>query len=122
MIFSVFLDDNNDFITDSNGNLKLITSYAEYVNQKIRVELQTFYGECFTDFTKGFKYYEIVFDKQVSLDEKNSAFQTFVLGLDVVKEIVTFETSFDTDLNKYIVRYELIGTESSEIIRGESTL
>ena len=95
---------NNDVTSPSfgdaiwiNGPLtseNLTTDPASVVAQRLRIRLQTFFGEWFLATDYGVPYFQRILSKKVSKTSVDRIFQEQILSERGVREIVSFSSTF----------------------------
>ncbi len=108
----IVIDTDNKLIF-RNYALRFSSTTAEYVVQKLRIELRTFLGEWYLDTSKGMPYFERVFVKNPDFSLLDAIFKRKILSNPYVGELTFFEMSYDTELRKTLMtfRVKVIGTE-----------
>jgi hypothetical protein len=107
-----YIDPLTDDVTlDSTNNLRFTETLTEYVSQKIINNLQTFKGEWYQNIDLGVPYYDRVLIKNPDLDDVDNLFQSEILEVDEVVEILEYESEFDNSTRKYTVNFKVLAQE-----------
>lgn len=115
----------NDVTLNSTNNLRLTTTFTEYVAQKIINNLKTFKGEWYQNIELGIPYYDRILIKNADLDDINNIFQIEILDIPEVTEILEFEAEFDNENRQYNINFKVLAQEVSgtEVeVEGSTTL
>lgn len=112
-----FLDPNtNDVVLTDAKNLRFTTTLTEYTAQKIKNVLSLFSGEWFLNTGLGIPWFDRILIKNADLNDVNNLFQSEILNIAEVKEIVEFNTNFNNTIREYSVDFKVI---AEDLITGE---
>jgi hypothetical protein len=122
-----YIDPLTDDVTlDSTNNLRFTETLTEYVSQKIINNLQTFKGEWYQNIDLGIPYYDRVLIKNPDLDDVDNLFQSEILEVEEVVEILEYESEFDNSTRKYTVNFKVLAqeveTEETIEVEGSTTI
>jgi hypothetical protein len=122
-----YIDPLTDDVTlDSTNNLRFTETLTEYVSQKITNNLQTFKGEWYQNIAIGVPYYDRVLIKNPDLDDVDNLFQSEILEVKEVVEILEYESEFDNSTRKYTVNWKVLAqeveTEETIEVEGSTTI
>ena len=104
-------------LTVENFNLKLTSTYSEWLSQSIETE----YGEWFANQELGFPYYTKILGKGVDTDEITSLFLNKLKNHEGVKSISSFTIDYDNATRIYTLDFIVISTEG-KIVNGGFTI
>ena len=100
---------NNEFILNSS---------VDYVEQKLKTNLQTFLGECFTDTDVGTPYFQEILGKNIDLSQVEAAIKDVILTTPGVINLTFFELDYDNNLRKLSVSFAVESEEGGINIEG----
>ena len=109
-----FLLASDEDIDTSNG----IFSLTSDIGQKIKIHLNSFYGEWFLDSTYGVPYFQSIFARKLTKSNIDSIFKNQILSVNGVKEILSYSSTLQNRIYSYTanIRYE---DGSTSTIGGE---
>ena len=88
--------ENNDFVFIDN---------SDFVKQMLKVNLQTFLGEVFTNLSIGTPYFQTIFTKAVNLRQVEAVIKDVILDTVGVLNLSFFELDYDNEIRKLIVNF-----------------
>lgn len=84
-----------------NGGCMVTYTPQEVVVQRLKIALSTFMGEWFLDTSLGIPYFQQILGQKRSKDGVDVIFQTAISNLDLVEQLVSFESTADSSLRTY---------------------
>ncbi len=105
-----------DFVLDGGFNLRVTTTFTEWLSQKIENKLKTLYGEFFADYTLGIPYYQSILVKNPNITQVNTIFRKAILDIDEVSSISSMTIDFDTSIRKYTISNLVVVSTEGETV------
>lgn len=84
------------------GNDFVIISNDEYLAQKIKATIQTFYGEWWLDVELGIPYFTDIFVKKYNLSTIRNIFTKVIAGVQGVERIISLDLRVESDRTLYV--------------------
>lgn len=81
------LNSQNDLVINYTGDFELINNEKEYYKQKIKIELNTFFGEWFLDSEVGLAWHEMLGNKDFDESKLNLYLKKKILQIIGVKDV-----------------------------------
>lgn len=81
------LNSQNDLVINHTGDFELINNEKEYYKQKIKIELNTFFGEWFLDSEVGLAWHEMLGNKDFDESKLNLYLKKKILQIKGVKDV-----------------------------------
>jgi hypothetical protein len=121
---NLYLDPSTyDLVLDGSFNLRVTTTFTEWLSQKLENRLKTFEGEWFANYLIGIPFIGTILVKNPNITQVNAIFKDEILSTEGVKEIIKFEVTFDTSTRKYIISdLQVRSTEGDIVNLGEITV
>lgn len=108
----LLLDNSNDLVF-INGKCPVTRDLAESTIQRLKIKLNTFYGEWFLNTEYGVPYYEEIFGKNRLKSTIDSIFQEQILEDENVIKILEFSSSISAD-RRYSLTFRIQVVDGSE--------
>lgn len=121
---NLYLDPSTyDLVLDGSFNLRVTTTFTEWLSQKLENRLKTFEGEWFANYRIGIPFIGTILVKNPNITQVNAIFRDEILSTEGVKEIIKFEVVFNTSTRKYIISdLQVRSTEGDIVNLGEITV
>lgn len=121
---NLYLDPGTyDLVLDGSFNLRVTTTFTEWLSQKLENRLKTFEREWFANDRIGIPFIGTILVKNPNITQVNAIFKDEILSTEGVKEIIKFEVTFDTSIRKYIISdLQVRSTEGDIVNLGEITV
>jgi hypothetical protein len=108
------LDTNGDWAIENFG-FAFTADNAEYVEQKIKIRLQTFKGEFYLNTDVGTPYYQSILGKQISVDDAIAILKARIVGTPGVVELLNFQPDLDGTTRILSITFK-VKTDQNDII------
>lgn len=96
--------------------------FTQTVAQRLKIRLLSFYGEWFADTTYGVMYWERILGvKQTSKSAVDLLFQQAILKEEGVKEIVSFDSTFENRRYSLVFQVKVVNGEVTQPITVQPT-
>jgi len=113
---NLYLNSLTGDIDIKNFNLRFTESQTEWLSQKLKNKLKTFFGEWFVNQTLGIEYFQKILKKQVNLNQVGTILKKEIKNTNGVNKIINFKVDYDRNLRKFIVDFEILTIEQGENI------
>lgn len=90
-----------------NGETPVASSQQDVVAQRLKVRLNTFFGEWFLDTSIGIPYFEQVLTKGFDKQSIDALFQAEILSDDGVMELVSYNSTLDSQTRRLRVVFSV---------------
>lgn len=97
--------DTFDLVLDSNYQIRMTQTEAEYISQKIEGRLGLQRGEWFLNRDLGIPYYEEILKKNPDLNKVRNLFTSEILRIPEIKTLLEFNIDFDQKARKYTLSF-----------------
>jgi len=78
------------------GEASLITDSNQYLSQKVKIRMKTYYGEWYRDYTLGVPYFESILKKGVELSFVDALFKDVIKSTEGVSKITNYTSSLSS--------------------------
>jgi hypothetical protein len=108
------LDTNTNDLLFVNNDLVVNGDPAVYLPQRVRVKLQTFFGEWHRNSLMGVKYYEEILKKNPNYRTVDNIIQSTILDDDEIAKITFYEAEHNLFERKYIINVRILSIYGQE--------
>lgn len=112
----IMLDPLTGDISISKNMVRLTTSNAEEVRQKVEIRLKTFRGEWFANVRAGLPYFQSMFGRNVTKSFIDTQIKTTVLKTSGVISMKEFSSSINPKTREYSAIIKVITDEGIVVI------
>lgn len=114
---NLYLNTSND-LEIRNYNLRITAGYAQFLSQKIKNRLSTFYGEFFANERIGLPYFQSILGKGVDPSQISTLFKEEILAVPGVDALLKFEIEYTTDTRELSISFAVTATDGTAIEDG----
>lgn len=101
---------NTNDIVIENNRFSLVEG-SNYVEQKLKFNLQTFLGECFSNTTIGTPYFQEILGKKNNLPQIEALIKDEIIKTPGVINLTFFELDYDNNTRKLLVSFSVESEE-----------
>ena len=113
MDFKLDMGGSNDILWENGPLTKEFTTqpFTETVAQRLFIRLRTFMGEWFTNTVYGIPYWQRILGQKPTKESIDLIFQENILAESGVKEIVSFDSTFENRIYSMTFRVRVVTGE-----------
>lgn len=114
----ILLDETTGDVVVENNTLKITQEGTESISQRLKIRLRFFFREWVLDRSKGTKWFEIVLKKNANKFSADAEIRKIVLGTPEIKSIENWNSSLDSALRTYELKFDVRTTAGETISFG----